>query len=59
MLRSVAGAATDARMLAIKQIPGSGVVKALRRGIPMQQREVLPIVVGVAFHASRPGRSRL
>ncbi len=59
MLRSVAGAAPDARVLAIKQVPGPGVVKTLWRGIPMQQREVLPIVVGVAFHASRPERSRL
>jgi hypothetical protein len=58
MLWSVAGTATDASVFSIKHESGLRVVKALWSRVPVQQREVLAIMVRVAFHAGRARRTR-
>jgi len=58
MLRTVAGTAAYVRVLAVEHIPCFRVVKAFWRWIPVQQRKVLPVVIGVAFDAGRPRWSR-
>lgn len=57
MLRIVAGAAVDAKVLAVERIAGLCVVEALGRRIPVQQCEVFPVVIGVAFDAGCAGGS--
>ena len=52
-LRIVAGAAGNADVFSVERESGLGVVEAFGRRIPMDQREVLPVVVRVAFHACR------
>ena len=53
VLRGVAGTAADAHVLAIEHISRFGVIESLWGWVPMEQVEVLTIVVGVAFYAGR------
>ena len=54
--RLMTAPATDPGVLPIQCVSRFGVVKALRRRIPVQQVELLTIVIGVALHARRAFR---
>lgn len=52
VLRLVARTAGRAHVLPIQRESGLGVIESLRRRIPVQHREILAVVVGMAFYAS-------
>lgn len=58
ILRLVALAAIHAHMLAVEHIAGLGVIESLGRRIPVQQCEILPVVIGVALDAGLTGLAR-
>jgi hypothetical protein len=55
ILRLVARTACHADVLPIQGESGLGVIESLRRRIPVQHREILAVVVGMAFYASFTG----
>src|SRR5579871_1972717 len=57
--RSMTLAALRGRVLSIKDVPGLGVIEALRRRIPMQHVEVFAVVIGMALDACSSGRACL
>jgi len=54
VLRCVAGPAAYADVLAVERIPGLGVIETLRRGIPVDEGEILTVVIRMALDAGCP-----
>jgi len=59
MLRRVAGAATQGRMLAFEPVARCAVVEPLHRRGPVEHVEAFAVMVGMALHARRARRTRL
>jgi len=57
VLGCMAGTARNTGVFPIERVTGLRVIKAPRGRVPMEQVEVFPVVIGVAFDAGRSGRS--
>lgn len=58
VLRTVAGAAANAGVLAVEHVPGLRVVESLGRGLPVNHLKLHSVVIRVAFDAGRARWSR-